>query len=121
MADDTKQRLDILDQLAAIFFSMHDSDSSSDYWEKKEEAFRLLQPLTERREIQAPCAGTVADLEVRDGMSISSWMKSDPLRVGEQKVTAGSIGRIEKVLVKKGDTVAAGQVLLTMRAYRGTP
>lgn len=122
MADDTKKRLDILDELAGIFFSMHDSDSSGDYREKKWKALALLKPLTELREIPAPCAGVIASVEVRDGMSISSWMKEDSmLEVGEEEVVAGSIGQVEKVFVKEGDTVTAGQKLFTLRAYRGSP
>jgi biotin carboxyl carrier protein len=121
MTDEQKQRLEILDRLAALFFGMHDSDSSSDYREKKMAAMRLLEPLTEKREIKAPCAGKVGDLELRAGLSISSNTEDDALLlIGEEEVSAGSMGVIEKVLVKEGDTVKKGQALFVLRAYLGT-
>jgi hypothetical protein len=122
VTDDQKQRLDILDRLAELFFGMHESDSSGDYREKQRKAMRLLEPLTEKREIKAPCAGEVGGLEIQAGLSISSWMKKDPLlRIGDEEVSAGSMGVIENVLVKDGDAVQKGQTLFVLRAYRGSP
>ncbi len=73
-------------------------------------------PLAEGQPLVAPLAGTIIAVRVTPGQSVSDGevvVILEAMKM-ETEVRAAKTGRVQQVLVKKGDSVAVGDTLLTL-------